>query len=79
MIDNQSINELADKLSSVLPESLKTLKTDVDSNIKAILESSLRKMNLVSREEFDVQTALLQRTLSKLNDLEQQVKDLEDM
>ena len=76
MIDNQSLNDLANKLSSVIPDSVKTLKADVDNNIKAILESSLRKMNLVSREEFDVQSALLERTLNKLNELEKQLEEL---
>jgi len=76
MIDNQNLNDLANKLSSVIPDSVKTLKADVDNNIKAILESSLRKMNLVSREEFDVQSALLERTLNKLNELEKQLEEL---
>ena len=76
MIDNQTLNELADKLTSVIPDSVRTLKTDLDNNIKAILESSLRQMNLVSREEFDVQSALLERTLNKLQELEQQLDQL---
>ncbi len=77
MINKQHINELADKLTSVLPEGFKTIQSDVKENIKAVLESSLRQMNLVSREEFDVQTALLQRTLKQLDELEKQVQALE--
>ena len=77
MINNQNLNDLADKLSSVLPDSVKTLKSDISSNIKAVLESGLREMNLVSREEFDVQSALLARTLKKLDKLEKQIEDLE--
>jgi len=76
MINNQNINDLADKLSSILPENLSTLKSDVTNNIKAILEANLRQMNLVSREEFDVQSALLARTLERLNELEKQLDDL---
>lgn len=76
MIDNQALNELADKLAAVMPESLKTLKSDVKNNIKTTLESSLRQMNLVSREEFDVQAALLARTLEQLKALEKQVEEL---
>ena len=76
MISNNSINELADKLSSVLPESVKILKTDINDNMKAILESSLRKMNLVSREEFDVQNALLERTIKQLEELEKKLDKL---
>jgi len=74
MINNQNLNDLADKLSSVLPDSVKTL---ISSNIKAVLESGLREMNLVSREEFDVQSALLARTLKKLDKLEKQIEDLQ--
>ena len=77
MIDIQSINGLADKLTSVIPDSVKTLKEDVDSNIRATLESGLQQMNLVSREEFDVQTALLERTQLKLQQLEEQLVELE--
>ncbi|VAW56054.1 hypothetical protein MNBD_GAMMA07-564, partial [hydrothermal vent metagenome] len=61
---------------AVMPESLKTLKSDVKNNIKTTLESSLRQMNLVSREEFDVQAALLARTLEQLKALEKQVEEL---
>jgi len=76
MITNENLNNLAEKLSTVLPENFQTLKSDVTSNFKAILESSLRQMNLVSREEFDVQSALLTRTLDKLKELEKQVEQL---
>jgi len=79
MISNENLNNLAEKLSSVLPENFQTLKSDVTSNFKAVLESSLRQMNLVSREEFDVQSALLTRTLEKLKVLEEQVEQLEQL
>lgn len=78
MIDPQTINEIASKLSDVIPDSIKALKSDIDNNIKAVLESSLQQMNLVSREEFDSQSALLSRTLEKIEQLEQQLKQLED-
>jgi len=77
MIDPQSINNFAEKLSQVLPDGIKTLKGDLDNNIKAALESGLQQMNLVSREEFDVQTALLERTQLKLQQLEEQLAELE--
>ena len=76
MINTQSINDIADKLSSALPDSVKAIKADVETNMKAVLESSLSQMNLVSREEFDVQTALLERTQAKLQELEQQLEEL---
>jgi len=76
MINNQNLNDLVDKLSAALPDGIKTLQEDAKNNIRAVLESSLRQMNLVSREEFDVQSALLARTLEKLNELEKQVDKL---
>ncbi|VAW68168.1 hypothetical protein MNBD_GAMMA10-2253 [hydrothermal vent metagenome] len=78
MINSQRINDLTKKLMELIPEGAKALQTDVNKNIKAILESGLQQMNLVSREEFDVQTALLERTLLKLRTLEEQFKDLEN-
>jgi len=78
MINNENLNDLANKLSSAVPEGFKSLKSDLQSNFKAILQSGLQQMNLVSREEFDVQTALLNRTLEKLKHLEQQVTELEN-
>ena len=77
MIDTQSINNFAEKLSQVLPDGIKTLKGDLDNNIKSVLETGLQQMNLVSIEEFDVQTALLERTQLKLQLLEEQLAELE--
>ena len=77
MIDAASLNELASKITDAIPDSVKVLKSDIDSNIKATLESALQQMNLVSREEFDVQTALLERTQRKLEQLEKQLEELE--
>jgi len=77
MIDTQSINSFAEKLSRALPDGVKTLKGDLDNNIKAVIETGLQQMNLVSREEFDVQTALLERTQLKLQQLEEQLAELE--
>ena len=76
MNDNFNLNELVDKLASVMPDSINTFKSDVKNNIKTTLETGLRQMNLVSREEFDVQTALLARTLEQLKTLEKQVDEL---
>ena len=77
MIDNRTLDALTEKLTAALPESLKLVQQDVQSNIRSVLESAFSKMNLVSREEFDVQSALLARTREKLEHLEQQIADLE--
>lgn len=71
------IDELAKKLSSFMPSSMQNLQDDVEQNIRSSLESGLRKMNLVSREEFDIQNAVLLRTREKLEALEKVVISLE--
>ena len=75
--DRFNIDQLAKKLSSLAPASLQHLQKDLEENLRAGLESGLRKMNLVSREEFDIQTAVLSRTREKLEKLEKTVKELE--
>lgn len=76
MINNRTLDELTDKLSNLLPEGIKMMQNDAQKNIRAILESTLSKMQLVSREEFDVQTAVLARTNEKLQQLEEQLAQL---
>lgn len=77
MIDNRTLDDLANRLSSALPDSIKTMQKDIEQNMRAILEATFQKMNLVNREEFDVQTALLEKTRQKLHELERQIKELE--
>jgi len=77
MIDHKTLDELSDKLSEALPDGVKLMQDDFNKNIRAILESTFSKMNLISREEFDVQTAVLARTQEKLKQLEIQMKALE--
>ena len=77
MIDNHTLNDLTDKLSELLPDSIKIMQNDAQKNIRAILESALSNMQLVSREEFDVQTALLARTQEKLLQLEKLLEQLQ--
>lgn len=76
MIDHKAIDELARRISNLLPDGVKLLKNDLEKNIRALVESTFSQMNLVSREEFEVQSALLERTRQKLNQLEQQLAEL---
>lgn len=77
MIDSKSLNELAARISALLPADLETLKKDLEKNIRAGLQSGFQKLDLVSREEFDVQAAVLARTREKLEALEKRVQALE--
>lgn len=77
MQNTNTFDELAKKITGLLPGNIKQVQQDLESNIKALLQSSLSKMNLVTREEFDVQSALLARTREKLDQLEKQLAELE--
>lgn len=74
MFSLESLEQLADKLSQVLPPSLKDFKEDLKQNFKCILQANFAKMHLVTREEFDQQTALLQKAREQLQALEEQIK-----
>ena len=77
MKNKNIFDDLAQKITGLLPENFQQAQQDLESNIKALLQSSLSKMNLVSREEFDVQSALLVRTREKLDQLEKQLAEFE--
>ena len=70
---NDKIEELTRRISQLLPTNAQVLKDDVEANIHSLLQNSLSKMNLVTREEFDIQTALLERTREKLEQIEKQL------
>lgn len=71
------LDDLAKRLAATLPEGLAALRKDLENNFKAVLQSGLARMELVSRREFDVQAAVLQRTREKLDLLEQRLAALE--
>jgi BMFP domain-containing protein YqiC len=78
MIDPKLIDELMTRLSATMPSGIQTLQADAVKNMRATLESGLAKLDLVTREEFEVQTAVLARTREKLERLEAQIKVLEE-
>jgi BMFP domain-containing protein YqiC len=77
-MDMHSIDELATKLAATLPEGFVTLKKDVEQNFKAVLQSALTRMDMVSRQEFDVQTGVLNRVRTQLSVLEQRLAAMEE-
>lgn len=68
---------MIDRIASLLPTEGGDLGADVRKNLRAVLTSALARMDLVTREEFDVQTAVLTRTRERLEDLERQIAALE--
>lgn len=73
----QTIDELARRLADLVPPGIKDARDDLGANFRAALQSGLRKLDVVTREEFDVQRAVLLRTREKIEQLEQQVAALE--
>lgn len=72
-----SIEELARKLAEAIPENLKQARSEAEESFRSVLKSGLGKLDLVTREEFDVQEAVLQRTREKLEALEARLDALE--
>jgi len=77
MFDPKSIDDIASRLSDAIPPGLNSFKADMEKNFRAILQSALGKMDLVTREEFEVQKGVLAKTRSKLEDLEKRVAEME--
>ena len=76
MLDPKKIEEVVQGLASAQPPGLTAMQSDVEKNIKTALSGMFAKLDLVTREEFDVQTQVLQRTREKLEALEKQVAEL---
>ena len=78
MIDLAQLDELARRLSSLVPPGLRESREELQQNFKSVLQAGLGKLDLVTREEFDVQRAVLARTREKLEALERQLAELAD-
>lgn len=77
MFDSKSIDDIASRLSDAIPPGLSTFKDDMEKNFRAILQSVLGKMELVTREEFEVQKGVLAKTRARLEALEKRVTEME--
>ncbi|MDX1796991.1 MAG: accessory factor UbiK family protein [Hydrogenovibrio sp.] len=77
MLDAKQISSLVESVSKVLPQGLGELPENAQKNLKASLTRVFEKMDLVSREEFDLQSAVLAKTREKLDALQKQVDALE--
>lgn len=72
-----NLNNLVEQLRTLLPVSPTLAQEELKANLKVFLESTFTRMNLVTREEFDAQTALLARTRERLEALEAALSELE--
>ncbi len=77
MIDPRHLDELSQRLAAGLPAGLQLLRSDLERNFRALLEAGLSRLDLVTREELDVQQAVLLRTRQRLEQMEARVAELE--
>ena len=74
---DESIEDIARKLAEAVPEGLRSVREDLENNFRSVLKASLTRLDLVTRDEFEVQEAVLARTREKLEALEARLKELE--
>ena len=74
---NESIENIARKLAEAVPEGLRSVREDLENNFRSVLSASLSKLDLITREEFEVQEAVLAKTRQKLEALEARLKEME--
>jgi len=75
--DPKSLDDLARRLADAVPPGLAALKNDLEQNFKAVLQSGLAKLDLVTRQEFDIQAGVLKRSRERLEELERRIAALE--
>jgi BMFP domain-containing protein YqiC len=76
-MDQMRIDEIARRLFAKVPEAARNIQADLEENFRAVLRASLARLDLVSRDEFDVQSKVLERTRARLEALEARVQELE--
>lgn len=73
----QQVETLLSDIAKVIPNDLQQAKSELDSNLRAAITASLAKLDLVTREEFDIQATLLQRSRVQLEELKKRIEELE--
>lgn len=74
MLNANKVNDLSNKIREILA---KSPVSDLEKNINALLKGAFTKMELISREEYDVQAEVLRQTRQKLESLENRLAELE--
>lgn len=74
-MSDDSLSDLASKLADAVPEGLRSMRKDLEENFRSVLAAGLGKLDLVTREEFEVQEAVLARTREKLEALEKRLDE----
>jgi len=74
---SHTIEEISQKIEQSMPESMRGIKNDAEKTVRSAVMNAFQKMELVTREEFDIQTQVLARTRARLEALEARVAELE--
>jgi len=77
-LDPKTLDDLARRLSESVPAGLAAVRDDLEQNFRAVLQSGLARLDLVTRQEFDVQTGVLHRTRERLEQLQARLATLEE-
>jgi BMFP domain-containing protein YqiC len=77
-LDPKTLDDLARRLSEALPPGLAAMRDDLERNFRAVLQAGLARLDLVTRQEFDVQAGVLRRTRERLEELDRRLAALEE-
>ena len=77
MLDPKKLEDLAKQIADAVPPGVKSMAEEAEGRVKAVLQSQLSKLDLVTREEFDIQSQVLIRTREKLDAMESRIAELE--
>lgn len=75
--DPRKLDELTRRITALLPASMQTLQQDLERQVRSVLQQGIERMDLVTREDFEVQGSILHRTQAQLLELERRVAALE--
>ena len=78
MINAKKLEEIAKQVTDAIPSSFKNIANEIEGKAKTVLQSKLSQLDVVTREEFDVQTQVLLKTRAKLTELENKLAELEE-
>ena len=77
MLDPKKLEDLAKQIADAVPPGVKNMAEGAETRVKTVLQSQLSKLDLVTREEFDIQSQVLIRTREKLEAMEARIAELE--
>lgn len=78
MLDPKKLEDIAKQISEAVPPGVRNMAEEAESRVKQILQVQLSRLDMVTREEFDVQTQVLIRTREKLEAMDARIAELEN-